>query len=118
MYTPRHAYAVGVFSRYVAYLGKEHWIAVKWILRYLRGSSKLSLYYSNGKPLFEGYTDADMAGDIDSRKSTLGFMFTFAGRAVSLQSKLQKVVVLSTTDAEYIAVTKACKEMLWMKRFL
>ena len=59
-----------------------------------------------------------MAGDIDSRKSTSGFMFTFAGGAVSWQSKLQKVVALSTTEAEYIAVTEACKEMLWMKRFL
>jgi hypothetical protein len=115
---PDIAYAVGVVSRYLANPGKEHWAAVKWILRYLRGSSRLSLCYGDGKPVLEGYTDADMAGDIDSRKSTSGFMFTFAGGAVSWQSKLQKVVALSTTEAEYIAVTEACKEMLWMKRFL
>ncbi|CAA0817270.1 cysteine-rich RLK (RECEPTOR-like protein kinase) 8 [Striga hermonthica] len=59
-----------------------------------------------------------MAGDLDSRKSTSGFVFTFAGGAVSWQSKLQKSVALSTTEAEYIAMTEAGKEMLWLKRFL
>uniref|UniRef100_A0A2N9I3V5 CCHC-type domain-containing protein n=1 Tax=Fagus sylvatica TaxID=28930 RepID=A0A2N9I3V5_FAGSY len=73
---------------------------------------------SSSKPVLEGYTDADMAGDLDGRKSTSGFLFTFAGGAVSWQSKLQKCVALSTTEAEYIAATEAGKEMLWMKRFL
>uniref|UniRef100_A0A2N9FPQ8 Reverse transcriptase Ty1/copia-type domain-containing protein n=1 Tax=Fagus sylvatica TaxID=28930 RepID=A0A2N9FPQ8_FAGSY len=73
---------------------------------------------SSSKPVLEGYTDADMAGDLDGRKSTSGFLFTFAGGAVSWQPKLQKCVTLSTTEAEYIAATEAGKEMLWMKRFL
>ena len=59
-----------------------------------------------------------MAGDLDYRKSTFGYLFTFAGGAISWQSKLQKCVSLSTTEAEYIAATKAGKEMLWMKQFL
>lgn len=63
-------------------------------------------------------TDSDMAGDVDSRKSTSGYLVTFAGGAVSWQSKLQKCVALSTTEAEFIAATEACKDMLWMKRFL
>ncbi|GAB2302035.1 hypothetical protein Dimus_038790 [Dionaea muscipula] len=58
-----------------------------------------------------------MAGDLDSRKSTSGFLMTFAGGAVSWQSKLQKCVALSTTEAEFIAATEASKELLWMKRF-
>ena len=66
----------------------------------------------------EGYTDADMAGDIDSRKSTSGFLYTFAGGAVSWQSRLQKCVALSTTEAEYIVAAEAGKEMLWLKRYL
>jgi hypothetical protein len=65
-----------------------------------------------------GYTDADMAGDIDSRKSTSGYLITFAEGAVSWQSKLQKCVALSTTEAEFITATEACKELLWMKKFL
>ena len=59
-----------------------------------------------------------MAGDVDSRKSVSGFMMTFAGGAVSWQSKLQKCVALSTTEAEYIAITEGCKEALWIKKFL
>ena len=59
-----------------------------------------------------------MAGDLDCRKSTFGYLFTFAGRAISWQSKLQKCVSLSTTKAKYIAATEVGKEMLWMKRFL
>jgi len=52
---------------------------VKWIFRYLRGSSKSCLSFCNSKPVLEGYTDADMAGDLDGRKSTSGYLFTFAG---------------------------------------
>lgn len=115
---PDLAHAVGVVSRFLSNPGKEHWAAVKWIFRYLRGTSKLCLCFGDDKPVLVGYTDADMAGDIDSRKSTSGYLITFAGGAVSWQSKLQKCVALSTTEAEYIAITEACKEMLWMKRFL
>ena len=59
-----------------------------------------------------------MDRDLDCRKSTSGYLFTFVGGALSWQSKLQKCVSLSTIEAEYIATTKAGKEMLWMKWFL
>ena len=59
-----------------------------------------------------------MARDLDCRKSTFWYLFTFVWGAISWQSKLQKCVSLSTTKAEYIVTTKAGKEMLWMKRFL
>lgn len=115
---PDIASAVGVVSRFLSNPGKEHWEAVKWILRYLKGTSKLCLCFGDSEPILEGYTDADMAGDLDCRKSTSGFVFTFAGGAVSWQSKLQKCVALSTIEAEYIAIAEAGKEMLWLKRFL
>jgi hypothetical protein len=57
-------------------------------------------------------------GDVDSRKSTTCYIYTFAGVVVSWVSRLQKVVALSTIEAEYIAAIDACKEMLWMRRFL
>ncbi|KAA0047976.1 Integrase, catalytic core [Cucumis melo var. makuwa] len=76
------------------------------------------LTFGDGKLVLVGYTDSDMAGDLDSRKSTSGYLMTFVGGAVSRQSRLQKCVALSTTEVEYIAVAKACKEMLWMKRFI
>lgn len=91
---------------------------MKWIFRYLRGTSKLCLKFGDNRILLDGYTDADMAGDIDSRKSTSGFLMRLARGAISWQSKLQKCVALSTTEAEYIAATEACKDLLWLKEFL
>ena len=77
------AQAVGVVSRFLSNPRKEHREAVKWIFRYLRGSSKLCLRFGGSEPVLEGYTDADMAGDIDHKRSTSGYLFTFAGGAVS-----------------------------------
>ncbi|KAI4344544.1 hypothetical protein L6164_011759 [Bauhinia variegata] len=112
------AHAVSVVSRYLSNPSKEHWQAVKWILKYLRGTFRFCSCFGAGKPVLDGYTDADMAGDVDSRKSTSGYMMTFAGGVVSWQSKLHKCVALSSTEVEYIAITEAEKELLWIKRFL
>ncbi|GJZ46052.1 putative RNA-directed DNA polymerase [Tanacetum coccineum] len=115
---PDLAHAVGVVSRFLSNPGKKHWEAVKWIFRYLRGTSKLGITFGNRKPMLVGFTDSDMAGNKDNMKSTSGYLMTFAGGAVSWQSRLQKCVALSTTEAEYVAATEACKELLWLKRFL
>ena len=80
---PDIAHAVGVVSRFLTNFGKEHWEAVEWILRYLRGTSKVCLCFGSGEPMLDGYTDSDMAGDVDSRKSISGFIMTFAGGVVS-----------------------------------
>ncbi|QHO56103.1 Retrovirus-related Pol polyprotein [Arachis hypogaea] len=81
-------------------------------MRYLKGTTNLSLSFGGEKHLLVGFTDADMAGDIDSRKSTSGYLVKFAGGDISWQSRLQKCVALSTTEAEFIAATEACKELL------
>lgn len=99
-------------------LGEAQWAIVKWILRYLRGTSKLCLCVGSGDPVLKGFTDADYAGDKESRKFTSGYLMTFVGGAVPWQSKLQKCVYLSTTKAKYIAAAEACKEVLWMKHLL
>ena len=107
-----------LLSRYLSYPGKSHWEAAKWILTYLRGIAKLCLCFGDSKQILEGFSDANMAMDLNRRKSTSSYLFTFASRAISWQSKLQKCVYLSTTEAEYIAATEAAKEMLWLKRFI
>ena len=66
----------------------------------------------------QGYVDADMAGDRDNRRSTIGYAFTVGGTVVSWVSKIQSVVALSTTEAEYVAATEASKEMIWLQRFM
>lgn len=115
---PDIAQAVGAVSRYMNNPGKTHWEAVKWILRYLRGTTDKALCFQGGDTTLTGYVDADLAGNIDVRKSTTGYVYTLGGTAVSWVSQLQKIVALSTTEAEYVAVTEASKEMVWLQSFL
>ena len=76
---------------------KENWAAVKWILKYLCGTYKMCLSIGETRPKLVSYTDADMAGDVDFKKSTSGYLITFEGGVVSWQSRLQKCGALSTT---------------------
>ncbi|KAG8498692.1 hypothetical protein CXB51_005072 [Gossypium anomalum] len=62
-----------------------------------------------------GYVDADFAGDLDRRRSLTGYVFTIGGCAISLKATLQTTISLSTTEAEYMAITEACKEAIWLK---
>ncbi|GAA0145952.1 transmembrane signal receptor [Lithospermum erythrorhizon] len=112
---PDLAYPVGVLSRFLSQPRKEHWEAVKWTFRYLKGTSDMCICYDKQGAVLEGFTDVDVAGDLDSKKSTSGYLFTFAGGAISWQSKLQRCIALSTTEAEYIAITECYKELLWLK---
>jgi hypothetical protein len=85
---PDIAHVVGVVSHFLSNPGKKHWAAVKWIFRYLRGTSRICLCFGNGKQVLDGFTDANMVGDIDFKKSTLGYLITYSGGAVSWQSRL------------------------------
>jgi len=93
---PDIAHAVSTMTRFMSNPERPHWEAVKWILRYLRGSTNIKLCFGSSEPVLVAYTDADMAGDVDNRKSISGYLITYAGGAVSWQSKLQKYVALST----------------------
>ncbi|CAA0823451.1 cysteine-rich RLK (RECEPTOR-like protein kinase) 8 [Striga hermonthica] len=116
---PDIAHAVGVVSRFMSNPGVMHWEAVKWILRYLRGTKDRALVFGRSTLTLSGFVDADFAGsDLDKRRSTTGYVFTYGGTAVSWISKLQKIVTLSTTEAEYVAVTEAAKELVWLQNFL
>jgi hypothetical protein len=117
---PDIAHAVGVLSRYMSNPGKEHWTAIKRVFRYLRGTSKLSLCFEGaevGKALdIIGHVDADWGADTERRRSTSGYVFTLFGGAVSWMSKRQSVVALSSTEAEYMALTHVGKEAIWLRR--
>jgi hypothetical protein len=91
---------------------------VKWILRYLKGTATHALCFGGSNIVLHGYVDSDMESDKDSRRSTIGYVFTVGGTTVSWISKLQKVVSLSTTEAEYVVAKKASKEMIWLYRFM
>ena len=80
---PNIAHTVGVFSRYMRHLGIEHCNAVKWILKYLRGTSNKCLHVGGSTTDLQGYVDSNLAGDIDTRQSTIGYVFTVGGVVVS-----------------------------------
>ena len=91
---------------------------MKWILRYIKGSLDTCIVFEMSKDQrvrVEGFVDSDYAGSIDTRKSLTGYIFTVCGGAVSWKSNLQSVVALSTTESEYMAITEAIKEAIWMK---
>nr|KYP49356.1 Retrovirus-related Pol polyprotein from transposon TNT 1-94 [Cajanus cajan] len=115
---PDIAHVVDTVSRFLSNPGRKHWNVVKWILRYLHGTIDMKLCFRGDKSTLVDYSDSDMAGDIDSRKSTSGYLIKFAGGVVAWQSRLQRCVALSTTEAEFISITEACKELLWLKKFL
>ena len=62
-----------------------------------------------------GYSDSDFAGDLDKRRSLTGYVFTIGSCVVSWKATLQSVVAQSTTEAEYIAISEAGKELIWLK---
>lgn len=115
---PDIGHAVGVVSRFMSNPGKAHWEAVKWILRYLRGTTEKCLYFGKGELQVQGFVDADFGGEVDHRRSTTGYIFTVGTTAVSWMSQIQKIVALSTTEAEYVAVTEASKELIWLQGLL
>jgi hypothetical protein len=112
---PDLSYAMSLVSRYLADPGKEHWRAVQWIFRYLRGTSKACLKFGKTGEGLVGYVDSDFAADLDKRRSLTGYVFTVGGCAVSWKATLQSVVAQSTTEAEYIAINEAGKESVWLK---
>jgi hypothetical protein len=84
----------------------------------LRGTTTHALCFVGSNTVLHGYVDSNVEGDKDSRRSITGYVFTIGGTIVSWISKLQKVVALSTTEAEYVAATEASKEMIWLQRFM
>uniref|UniRef100_A0A2N9EK90 CCHC-type domain-containing protein n=1 Tax=Fagus sylvatica TaxID=28930 RepID=A0A2N9EK90_FAGSY len=114
---PDLAHAVSTVSRYMANPGREHWNAVKWIFRYLKGTAEHGILFSRqpGTNSVVGYVDADYAGEVDDRRSTTGYVFTLSGGPICWKSTLQSIVAMSTTEAEYMAVAEAAKEALWLK---
>ena len=98
---------------------KEHWSAVKSIFRYLKGTVNYGLQYSrDAREECVGFCDADWAGDTNDRKSVSGYLFELNGCSVCWRSKKQPCIALSTAEAEYIALSAAVQEALWMEQLL
>ncbi|GJR45693.1 putative ribonuclease H-like domain-containing protein [Tanacetum coccineum] len=93
-----------------------HLHAVKRIFRYLKGQSKLSLWYPKDSPFdLEAYTDCDYVVASLDRKSTTGGCQFLGSRLISWQCKKQTIVANSTTEVEYIAAASCCGQVLWIQ---
>lgn len=102
--------------------GEKHVKASKMMLRYLAGTLDDGLKFSkdpnfNGKFKIEAYVDSDWAGDPDTRRSTCGYIIHVNGCPVSWKSKTMKTIALSSCEAEFMALTEVCREIMWMCRF-
>jgi len=131
---PDIAFAVATVSKFNSKPNKIHYMAAKRVLRYLKRTKTLALTYRTNLPEvyhdFDlspdtlpilachliGFSDSDFAGDSNDRKSTSGYVFTLAGGAVSSRAKKQKLVSLSTVEAEYIGYSESAREGIWIKR--
>jgi hypothetical protein len=118
---PDLAYSVGVASRQTANPTAESWLAIKHILAYLAGTTDYGLRYhlpqdDSDTADIVGWTDSDWAGSKSDRKSTSGFVFCYAGAAISWKSKKQTVVARSTAEAEIVALDLATREALWLRK--
>ncbi|GJW80438.1 retrovirus-related pol polyprotein from transposon TNT 1-94, partial [Tanacetum coccineum] len=113
---PDLQFAICMCARYQARPTEKHLHAVKRIFRYLRGTVNRGLWYPKDSSIaLTAFADADHAGCQDTRRSTSGSMQFLGDRLVSWSSKRQKSAAISSTEAEYIALSGCCAQVLWMR---
>jgi hypothetical protein len=125
---PDIAYCAMWLGQFNAKPSRAHFLAAKHVLRYLSGTRHLALCLGSPSPrvpsALRGYlqnmgcSDADWASDAIDRKSISGYSFYFEGSLVSWSAVKQKSIALSSTEAEYYAMSHAFKEALWLRAFL
>jgi transposase InsO family protein len=113
---PDICFSVNQLARNMQKPRMEDWKSGKRILRYLQGTKDIKLIYSKEKSELCGFSDASYAEDKKDRHSTSGQVHLKNGGAISWKSKKQKIVSLSSMEAEYIALTDATKEGIWLKK--
>ena len=96
-----------------------HWVAAKHVLRYVRGTITYGLRYTSSSGVMcVGYADSDWVGSTVDRKSTSSYCFNMGSTMISWSSRKQGSIAQSTTEAEYIVASDACKEAVWVRKLL
>ncbi|KAL4032173.1 hypothetical protein IC575_005238 [Cucumis melo] len=113
---PDIAFSVNLLARYSFSPTKRHWNGVKHVLRYLRGTIDMSLFYSN-KSNFDlvGYADAGYLSDPHKARSQTGYLFTCGGTVISWRSVKQTMTATSSNHAEILAIHEASRECVWLR---
>lgn len=114
---PDIAYAVSLLSQFNTNYEKRHWDAAKRVLRYLKGTSDYGIYFSKNQEELKGFADADWGGCINDRRSYTGYCFKLSSGAISWESRKQRTVALSSTEAEYMGLSEAVKEAVYLRKF-
>nr|GEY28714.1 protein reticulata-related 1, chloroplastic [Tanacetum cinerariifolium] len=108
--------AVCFCTRYQSRPTEKHLKEVKRIFRYLRGTINMGLWYPKGSSFgLTGFSDADHVGCIDTRKSTSGGIQFLGDKLVSWMSKKQNCTAMSSAEAEYVALSARCAQVMWMR---
>jgi hypothetical protein len=112
--------AVSACGKFAQNPGKNHWTALLQILAYLHGTQHLGLELGGKSKeiILSAYADADWAGDLDKRRSRSGYVILCNNSPVIWSSKLQATVALSSTEAEYVALSLATRDVIWCRTFL
>ena len=114
---PDISFTVGQLASYMNCPGTQHYNAAIHLLKYIKGSMDRELIYkSDSKLQIEGYCDADWATNADNRRSTTGYVFYLSGAPITWKSKLQSTVALSSCEAEYMALTAAAQEAMYLRK--
>ena len=115
------AFIAGQLAQHCQNPGMDHWKAAQRVLKYLASTRNHGLCFGGNVPsdnTLIGYSDADYAGDPDTRRSTSGYVFILNGGAVTWSSRRQPIVALSTMQSEYIAASDSTREAVWLRRLL
>lgn len=116
---PDLSFAVNLLSRYNKNYKKIHWSAVKRIFRYVKGTINYKLEFNKeGNSALLGYSDSDWGNKLNDRYSVSGTCFKLQGGLISWASKKQNTIALSTTEAEYMALSATVQEALWLKQLI
>jgi len=116
---PDIQFAVSYIARYCSCFSKNNWSEAKHILRYLKATKGAKLRYSKGAESMPfGYVDADWASDVNDRISVTGYAFVYAGAVVSWASRKQNSQSMSSTEAEYMAMSEAAQEAVYLRNIL
>jgi hypothetical protein len=116
---PDISFAVSQLSKFISQPGKQHFQALKQLLRYLKGTQHLGIFYpSEGSCKLQCYVDASWASDPNDGRSVTGYVYLLNGSPISWSSKKQATVAKSTSEAEFYAMSGAASEGAWILQFL
>lgn len=108
---PDISYAVNMLSRYQSNFTRKHWLAVVRVIRYLRGTTELGLVFNPRSENIDCYVDASLGMSAEGGYSTTGFIVWLFDSPIVWRTKKQNHIALSSAEAEFVAMSSACREL-------